>query len=635
MSQYKLGTCSVITNNATVNFTDASSGAENVAIGDSFKVDRDGEVIYQISSRTPSSGASLTSVVLSVVYGGTTGSGLGFQITTDFTTNRSYPELAQGDADAADWLTAALRKIDQDMGNLFGQVGALAADEVLFWNGTVLDSDPTFKYNNTNKQLRLSQTGSAAGLLIGGDAQWYRSAADIMRTPDSLVVDGTVTVSGAGPHAIGGATNDGIQWFQRGAFTPASGTTTRGYHFGATLTPFAANGDITALYINPGIQEFGSGVHALISGIEVTFAVTAGTATTTTLAGVAVTGLTAAAGTTNAAAIYVSAAPTGATNNYALWVAAGNVRLGDGFNIGWITDVTTGPSIRGQASHLTIRSGTTGIEFVSQANVARALLTDGGMLLVGDTSNANMTVGLTLNQGASDNQIFACKSSDVAHALTTAGNLDVETDDFLAISKWSAAEGGAALVVIREDGGVADVAFWIEVLGGTPETADTTTSLGLMNTFIAEHDGANALANAPANANIFTIQSWSAGARTTRLLLKGDDGELHLGNTTLVALDSDDDPQYVRALIYERSRGQGVVPDPYYKPTYDYEALKRIGVVGEKDSRGEYLIRVQPYLGLHDMAIWQLYIQQKRLETAYQSEIADLRGRLQTIEGRA
>ncbi|MCC7202403.1 MAG: hypothetical protein IT393_07075, partial [Nitrospirae bacterium] len=46
----------------------------------------------------------------------TTGSGLGYQITTDFTPYRGYPELAQGDADAADWITNALRKIDQDIG---------------------------------------------------------------------------------------------------------------------------------------------------------------------------------------------------------------------------------------------------------------------------------------------------------------------------------------------------------------------------------------------------------------------------------------------------------------------------------------------------------------------------------------
>lgn len=44
-------------------------------------------------------------------------------------------------------------------------------------------------WDDTNNQLVLSQTGSAGGILFGGDCQWYRSAANVIRTPDSLVVD--------------------------------------------------------------------------------------------------------------------------------------------------------------------------------------------------------------------------------------------------------------------------------------------------------------------------------------------------------------------------------------------------------------------------------------------------------------
>lgn len=121
MAQYKTGTCSVTNGSATVTFSGASSGGESVAPGDSFKVDRDGEAIHTINSRTPSSGGSITSITLSTNYGGTTGSGLNYQITVDFTPNRSYTEPAQGDADLADHLTqGVIRKIDTDMGNLLG-----------------------------------------------------------------------------------------------------------------------------------------------------------------------------------------------------------------------------------------------------------------------------------------------------------------------------------------------------------------------------------------------------------------------------------------------------------------------------------------------------------------------------------
>ncbi len=42
-------------------------------------------------------------------------------------------------------------------------------------------------------QLQLSGQGSAAGLLLGGDAQWYRADADLMATDDDLQVDGILT----------------------------------------------------------------------------------------------------------------------------------------------------------------------------------------------------------------------------------------------------------------------------------------------------------------------------------------------------------------------------------------------------------------------------------------------------------
>lgn len=59
----------------------------------------------------------------------------------------------------------------------------------------LLDQSTNLFWDDTNKQLQLSQTGSGAGLLIGGDAQLYRSAADTIRTPDSFTVDATLTAA--------------------------------------------------------------------------------------------------------------------------------------------------------------------------------------------------------------------------------------------------------------------------------------------------------------------------------------------------------------------------------------------------------------------------------------------------------
>ena len=190
-------------------------------------------------------------------------------------------------------------------------------------------------------------------------------------------------------------------------------------------------------------------------------------------------------------------------------------------------------------------SGATVLRVLEGATPTERLRLTAGMLLVGDTANANMTVGLTLNQGANDNQILALKSSDVATGITT-GTLvqDVETDDYYVAGKLDGATGGFQEYVLAAS--TLANPYLMEIYGGAPATTDTSTSLASGNFFAAQHNGANALADMAANSNAF---AWgeidSLGARQTRMLLKADDGELHLGNTTLVALQDHDDDALV------------------------------------------------------------------------------------------
>lgn len=76
------------------------------------------------------------------------------------------------------------------------------AGGVLFTGSTgVITQDSTnLLWDDTNNQLQLAATGSAAGLLVGGDVQFYRSAADVWRTPDSLYIDVGLAVATASPH---------------------------------------------------------------------------------------------------------------------------------------------------------------------------------------------------------------------------------------------------------------------------------------------------------------------------------------------------------------------------------------------------------------------------------------------------
>ena len=49
-------------------------------------------------------------------------------------------------------------------------------------------------FTNSSGQLALSTSGSGAGLLLGGDALLYRVSADVLRTPDSLIIDTNLTI---------------------------------------------------------------------------------------------------------------------------------------------------------------------------------------------------------------------------------------------------------------------------------------------------------------------------------------------------------------------------------------------------------------------------------------------------------
>ena len=81
-------------------------------------------------------------------------------------------------------------------------IGAAGAALVVLADGTQRTAGATRVYATVasvefSGQLQLPITGSSAGLLLGGDALLYRSAADILRTPDSLTVDAGLNVGSA------------------------------------------------------------------------------------------------------------------------------------------------------------------------------------------------------------------------------------------------------------------------------------------------------------------------------------------------------------------------------------------------------------------------------------------------------
>ena len=79
-------------------------------------------------------------------------------------------------------------------------------------NGTAVDIQTTANTTTTCRtvgtfteagQFRVPITGIGAGIVIGGDTQLYRSAADVITTPDSLTVGGKLTTVASASGAAG------------------------------------------------------------------------------------------------------------------------------------------------------------------------------------------------------------------------------------------------------------------------------------------------------------------------------------------------------------------------------------------------------------------------------------------------
>jgi hypothetical protein len=233
---------------------------------------------------------------------------------------------------------------------------------------------------------------------------------------------------------------------------------------------------------------------------------------------------------------------------------------------------------------------------------------------VGGTSSVTMTAGLmALNQGALDTAHFALRSSDVVTGMTTI-NLGpaVGTNDYFSIGKIAGATGGAYITSIAET--AVAVGMHFEAWSGQPATTDTDTSLGVMNFHVGIHDDANGDSDIAANGNGFVWGEITSGnARVTRMLMKADDGEIHIGNTTgsPLLLDSEDDMLMIRQLQKGSGLMDGIVHSVYDEdrdnPFYDHAKMTELGIVDPKNEDGFYLSRLQPTLRLHEGAMWQTH----------------------------
>lgn len=218
------------------------------------------------------------------------------------------------------------------------------------------------------------------------------------------------------------------------------------------------------------------------------------------------------------------------------------------------------------------------------------------LLYVNETSNADMTTGLTLNQGAADDQIAAFKSSDIAHGMTNVA----ETDTYGYVDKYGGAVGGLRIVGLTES----TVGFLTSALYTTGDTARSTAALSAFVVNASKKSGTG-LTNPSTNENLFTVRSNG----NTRFLVDAE-GDIHMDATSNInAWDAHNDIQLlagVREAMNPGLRLAEFVEDA--RPV-----LKRTGVVTYNPD-GHHFISLKKLHALEIDAMRQLYQRIENLE---------------------
>jgi hypothetical protein len=252
---------------------------------------------------------------------------------------------------------------------------------------------------------------------------------------------------------------------------------------------------------------------------------------------------------------------------------------GGGAAVAWEDAGGAVSAINNATANELVTIGATTTELCAEAS----LTFDGNQLFIGDTANANVTSGLTIKVGAAGGKHgFVLKSSVVNSGLTTAViAADVEIDDFYNVSL--ADDNGGAVVYAIAENSANTVVLRTDVYGNTASTSKTNSGArGMFEITAQEHDGSNGLDDITANGNVFCIRAQVSDSLVARMMLD-EDGELHLTNTTLVALSDDyDDNQLLRALYIEHADqgAKGFIRSEWDKfCKYNRQTLTDVGIL--------------------------------------------------------
>src|SRR3990167_3721726 len=267
----------------------------------------------------------------------------------------------------------------------------------------------------------------------------------------------------------------------------------------------------------------------------------------------------------------------------------GTIRLYD--TVSLYGEIVGHDSVAYRALRLNAASMTLFISGASKINFDTA-----GAMLIGDTSNAKMTVGLTINQGANTDEAFAIKSSDVAHGMTSLA----ETDTYGDMGNNGACGG----VVLR---GYSEGSGGLVLMGnaGDADVARSTAALGSVQVLGRKKSGTS-VAALGANGNILTV----ADLASTKFIFDAD-GDFHAdAAVSASSYDRFDDVAAVRALELHRSPA-AIAHDTFDEwvnySRRDLEAMKIATFNDQPGGDGSVFINYTALSRLHSGALWQLH----------------------------
>jgi len=262
-------------------------------------------------------------------------------------------------------------------------------------------------------------------------------------------------------------------------------------------------------------------------------------------------------------------------------------------------------------------------------NVGTATGAAVNQVAIGGAPSSKLTIGLTINQGANDNEIITLQSSDVAHGMTTRAN----TNTYGFLQKSQATSGGLAIHGLKDADGIAGYALFLKgMLGEAADTGKTTAAVGVIQ-MTAEVKSNSSSGAVGADGNLLVITNYSL----TRFIFDGE-GSAH-ADVEWTTFQDHDDCQLLTHLEDSMLEWRDPIKSEFGSFLGENAlALERLGIVHfDRDLPSHAMLNTTRLAMLHTGAIRQL--NDYRLDAdaereAIRAEIVGLQEKLNQMERR-